>query len=72
MIMKQITIQKSLLNNGSTKKHVCMATSGYSIKEKNCSMWAALRCYKQGQLAVTVRELLGFSHCELLLLEAGS
>jgi hypothetical protein len=40
------------------------------------SMQSALRCYKQGQLAVAVSELvtglLWFSHCELLLLEAGS
>jgi hypothetical protein len=28
------------------------------------------RCYKQNKLGV--RELLGFSRCELLLLEAGS
>jgi hypothetical protein len=31
-----------------------------------------LRCYNQDQLAVAVRELLGFSCYELLLLEAGS
>jgi hypothetical protein len=30
------------------------------------------RCYNQDQLAVAVRELLGFSRCELLLLEVGS
>jgi hypothetical protein len=33
-------------------------------------MWSVPRCYKQDQLAV--QELLGFSHCELLLLEIGS
>jgi hypothetical protein len=35
-------------------------------------MQSMLRYYKQDQLAVAVRELLGFSRCELLLLEAGS
>jgi hypothetical protein len=35
-------------------------------------MQSILRGYKQDELAVAVRELLGFSHCELLLLEAGS
>jgi hypothetical protein len=30
------------------------------------------RCYKQDQLSVPVREMLRFSHCELLLWDAGS
>jgi hypothetical protein len=30
------------------------------------------RCYNQDHLAVAVRELLGFSRCELLLLQAGT
>jgi hypothetical protein len=40
--------------------------------EKMFYMQSILRGYDQDQLAVTGRELLGFSHCELLLLEAGS
>jgi hypothetical protein len=39
--------------------------------EKAFSTLSVLRCYNQDQLAVGVRELLGFSSCELLLLEAG-
>jgi hypothetical protein len=35
------------------------------------SAQSVLRCYKQDKLAGAVRELLGFSHCEFLLLEAG-
>jgi hypothetical protein len=36
------------------------------------SMQSVLRCYNHDQLAAAVRELLRFSRCELLLLEAGS
>jgi hypothetical protein len=36
------------------------------------SMWSMLICYKQGKLGAVVTQLLQFSHCELLLLEAGS
>jgi hypothetical protein len=43
-----------------------------AIMEEIFSTWSVLRCYKQDQLAVVVRELLVFSHDELLLLEAGS
>jgi hypothetical protein len=43
-----------------------------AIMEETFSMRSVPRYYKQDQLAVVVRELLQFSHCELLLLEAGS
>jgi hypothetical protein len=43
-----------------------------AIMEETFSTWCVLRCYKQGQLAVAVRELLGFSYCELLQSEAGN
>lgn len=35
------------------------------------SLWSMLRCHNQDKLAVAVRELLGFSHSELLLLGVG-
>jgi hypothetical protein len=40
--------------------------------EETFSVESIPTCYNQDQLAAAVRELLGFSHCELLLLEAGS
>jgi hypothetical protein len=40
--------------------------------EETFSLWSMLRCYNQDKLAVAVRELLGFSHGEMLLLEVGS
>jgi hypothetical protein len=43
-----------------------------AIMEETFSTRSVPICYKQDQLAVAVRELLGFSRCELLLLEAGS
>jgi hypothetical protein len=43
-----------------------------AIMEETFSTWSMLRCYNLEQLAVAVRELLGFSCHELLLLEAGS
>jgi hypothetical protein len=39
-----------------------------AIIEEKFSMQSMLTCYEVMQ---SVRELLGFSHCELLLLEAG-
>jgi hypothetical protein len=43
-----------------------------AIMEEMFSKQSVPRRYNQKHLAVAVRELLGFSHCELLLLEAGS
>jgi hypothetical protein len=43
-----------------------------AIIEETFSTRSVPRCYKQDQLVVAVRELLRFSRCELLLLEAGS
>jgi hypothetical protein len=43
-----------------------------AIIEETFSVQSVPRCYNQDELAVAVRELLGFSRCELLLLEAGS
>jgi hypothetical protein len=40
--------------------------------EEQCCLQPVLRCYKQDKSGIAVRELLWFSHCELLLLEAGS
>jgi hypothetical protein len=42
------------------------------IMEEMFSMQSMLICYKQDQLVVAIRELLRFSHCEPLLLVAGS
>jgi hypothetical protein len=43
-----------------------------AIMAETFSMQSVLKFYNQNQLAVAVSELLGFSRCELLLLEAGS
>lgn len=40
--------------------------------EEMFSLRSMLKCYKQDHLTVAVRELLGPSHCELLVLKAGS
>jgi hypothetical protein len=40
--------------------------------EETFSTLSVPRYYKQDQLAFAVRELLQFTRCELLLLEAGS
>jgi hypothetical protein len=55
------------LYDGCTNKHVSTA-----IMEETFSTLSMLSCYNQDQLAVAIRELLGFSHCVLLLLEDGS
>jgi hypothetical protein len=43
-----------------------------AIMAETFSMLSMSRCYNQNQLEVAVREMLEFSRCELLLLEAGS
>jgi hypothetical protein len=43
-----------------------------AIMEETFSTQSVPGCYNRDQLAVAIRELLGFSRCELLLLEADS
>jgi hypothetical protein len=43
-----------------------------AVMGKTFSVQSIRRCYNQDQLSVAVREILGFSRCDLLLWEAGS
>jgi hypothetical protein len=43
-----------------------------AVMEETFSTLSEPMGYKQDELAIEVRELLGFSSCELLLLEASS
>jgi hypothetical protein len=63
--------QQPLLSNGFANKHVSTATREYSNNGREFSTQSVPRCYNGDYLAVVVREQLGFSRCEMLLLRAG-
>jgi hypothetical protein len=59
---RDISIHQPLLSNGSVIRHVSTA-----MMEETFSTRSVPRCYKQGQFAVVVTELLRSSRCGLLL-----
>jgi hypothetical protein len=62
-------------NGWACTKGICHAIAKQQLhcnRGTAFSMWSLPICYKQDKLGVVVRQLLQFSHCELLLLEAGS
>jgi hypothetical protein len=40
--------------------------------EETFATQSMLRCYNHGKVATAIREMLGFSHGEVLLLEVGN
>jgi hypothetical protein len=69
---KQATIQQPLLSNVFVNKHVFTAKKNTAIMDETFTARSVPKCYKQDQLSVAVIELMGFSRCELSLLEASS
>jgi hypothetical protein len=64
--MKQATIQQPLLNNSSSNKHVSTAMREHTNNETDVFYEVCAEVFYPGPTG-SCRELLGFSHCELLL-----
>jgi hypothetical protein len=58
--------------NGSANMHASLAMTEHRNNRRDIFYVVCERCNNQDQLAVAVRELLGFSHCEMLLSESSS